>query len=220
MKKHVLITGATGMVGGEALKACLENEKVDRVTSLVRRPSGVSHKKLTEVIVKDFLDFSGLEKHFKDVDLTLYCLAVYQGKVSNEEYRTITVDYVNYYANTLKAQSPDAVFCLFSAAGAVSSEKSRMQFARDKGAAENCVFTAGFTRAHAFRPGYIYPVEKRKEPSFMYRLTRRLYPVLKTIYANGVVTSRHLAEAMLTIGLKGGEQSIYENPEIRKIQGV
>ena len=218
MKKHVLITGATGMVGGEALKACLEKEAVGRVTSLVRRHSGISHKKLTEVIVKDFLDYSDLEGHFKNVDLVLYCLAVYQGQVSKDEYRTITVDYVDLFAKTLKTHSPEAVFCLFSAAGAVSSEKSRMQFARDKGAAENRVFASGFPRAHAFRPAYIYPVEKRKEPSLIYGLTRRLYPVLKAIYANGVVTSRHLAEAMLTIGLKGGDQRIYENPEIRKIK--
>jgi len=212
------MTGATGMVGGEALKACLENEEVGRVTSLVRRHSGISHKKLTEVIVKDFLDYSDMEGHFKNVDLVLYCLAVYKGKVSKDEYRTITVDYVDLFAKILKTQSPEAVFCLFSAAGAVSSEKSRMQFARDKGAAENQVFTAGFPRSHAFRPAYIYPVEKRKEPNFTYRITRGLYPVLKAIYANGVVTSRHLAKAMLTIGLKGGDQRIYENPEIRKIK--
>ena len=117
----------------------------------------------------------------------------------------------------LKARSPQAVFCLFSAAGAVTSEKSRMQFARDKGAAENRVFALGFPRAHAFRPGYIYPVEKRREPSLAYRITRRLYPVLKAIWANGVVTSRHLAGAMLSVGLKGSDQRIYENPEIRKI---
>ena len=82
---------------------------------------------------------------------------------------------------------------------------------------QNAVFNAGFPRAHAFRPGYIYPVVKRKEPSFMYRVTRRLYPLLKAIYPNGVITSEHLAKAMLSIGLHGGEQKIYENKEIRDL---
>jgi nucleoside-diphosphate-sugar epimerase len=211
------MTGATGMVGGEALKACLKEKEVGRITSLVRRSAGIKHEKLNEVIVKDFLDYTGFEHHFMEVDLALYCLAVYQGKVSKKNYRTITVDYTEAFARILKKESPEAVFCLFSGAGAVSSEKSRMQFARDKGAAENRVFAAGFHRAHAFRPGYIYPLVKRKEPNFTYRITRRLYPLLKAVYPKGVITSEKLAKSMLTVGLKGGDQRIYENPEIKKI---
>ena len=48
-------------------------------------------------------------------------------------------------------------------------------------------------------------------------ITRRLYPLLKAIYPKGVVTSEQLAKVMLTIGLHGGKQKIYENPEIRKV---
>jgi uncharacterized protein YbjT (DUF2867 family) len=217
MKKHVLLTGGTGMVGGEALKACLANIEVGKVTSLVRRASGVSHEKLNEVLNEDFLDYADQKKHFEGVDLALFCLAVYQGKVSKKEYSEITVDYTDAFARTLKKESPEAVFCLFSASGADSTEKSRMQFARDKGAAENRVFAAGFPRAHAFRPGYIYPVVKRREPNFAYRITRRLYPLMKAIFPGSVVTSEHLAKAMLSIGLKGGDHRIYENPAIRKI---
>lgn len=202
------------MVGGEAFKACLESEEVGTVVSLLRRPSGMSHEKLKEVIVGDFMDYSNLEAHFRGVDLALYCLAVYQGKVSKDQYRTITVDYTEAFAKTLKQHSPEATFCLFSAAGAVSSEKSRMQFARDKGAAENRVFAQDFDHAYAFRPGYIYPVEKRNEPSFMYRVSRRMYPLLKAIGPGSVIPSRQLGRAMLTVGLRGGKQKIYENKDI------
>ena len=51
MKKQVIITGATGMVGGEVLKACIENDEIGSIVSLVRRPSGVMHTKLKEVVV-------------------------------------------------------------------------------------------------------------------------------------------------------------------------
>ena len=217
-KKRVILTGATGMVGGETLKACLENDEIGSVISLVRRASGVTHAKLQEVLVEDFRDYSTLKEYFRDVDVALYCLAVYQGKVSQEEYRKITVDFTETFAKALMQRSPDAVFCLFSASGADSKEKSRMQFARDKGVAENKVFETGFPRAHAFRPGYIYPVVKREEPNSTYRVVRRLYPVLRTLYPNGVVTSEHLAKAMLEVGIHGGEMKIYENKDIRRIQ--
>ena len=161
---------------------------------------------------------TGLKAYFQEVDLALFCLAVYAGTVSNRDYRKITVEYTEVFTETLKEQSPESIFCLFSAAGADSKEKSRMQFARDKGASENVVFNAGFPRVHAFRPGYIYPVVKREEPSFTYRVVRRLYPLLKVIYPDGVVTSEQLAKAMVTIGLEGGRQAVYENREIRKIE--
>jgi len=206
------------MVGGEVLKACLEHDEIDKITSLVRRPSGIEHLKLKEILVEDFCDVSELKDYFRDVDVAIYCLAAYQGQMSAEEYRRITVDYTKVFATALMQRSPDAVFCLFSAAGADSKEKSKMQFARDKGAAENYVFAKGFSRAHAFRPAYIYPVVKREEPSKLYKLVRILYPLLRLIYPRGVVRSEHLAKAMLEVGLHGGEKLIYENKDIRKIQ--
>ena len=218
VEKRVLLTGGTGMVGGEVLRACLEHNEVAGVTSLLRRSSGVEHPKLKEILVKDFCDLSELKDAFRDVNVAIFCLAAYQGKMSSEEYRRITVDYTKVFIRALMQRSPDAAFCLFSAAGADSKEKSKMQFARDKGAAENAVLAAGFPRAHAFRPGYIYPVVKRKEPSRMYAVVRSLYPLLRLIYPGGVITSRHLAQAMLEIGLHGGEQDIYENRDIRKIK--
>jgi uncharacterized protein YbjT (DUF2867 family) len=218
MKKKVIITGTTGMVGWEALKACLESKEIGTVTSLVRRASGVNHAKLTELIVWDFMNLADLEAHFRNVDLVLYCLAVSAGTVSKEEYRKITVDYLKAFVEMLKNQSPDATFCLFSAAGADRSEKSRMMWARVKGEAENVVLDAGFPQTYAFRPGYIYPIVKRKEPNIALKITRGLYPVLKAIYPNGVITSEYLGRAMLSIGLNGGDQAVFENKDIRKIE--
>lgn len=53
----VLIVGASGMIGGEALLQCLANPQVSSVVAFVRRelPSDVSNNaKLKSVIVKDF----------------------------------------------------------------------------------------------------------------------------------------------------------------------
>lgn len=215
--KTVLITGATGMVGGNVLKACLESEDINKVISLSRRSSGMVDPKLQEIVTDNFLDYSGHEARFENVDIAFFCLAVYAGKVSKQDYRIITVDYARAFAETLKGKSPDAAFCLFGAAGSDPSGKSKLMFARDKGDAENVVMEQGFPETYIFRPGYIYPVVKRKEPNFMYRISRGLYPLLKRIFPDAVVTSENLGKAIFTTGLKGGSQIIFENKDIRSI---
>ena len=59
-QKRLVIVGATGMVGGYALRDALENPAVGRATSIGRRKLGISHPKLTEVLHPDFADCSAL----------------------------------------------------------------------------------------------------------------------------------------------------------------
>ena len=43
--KKVILAGATGMVGGCALRVCLDDPGVSRVTVIGRRSTGVEHAK-------------------------------------------------------------------------------------------------------------------------------------------------------------------------------
>ena len=58
--QRILIIGATGMVGGEALGLCLENDGIAAVTVIGRRATGVVHAKLREVIHDDYLDYTAV----------------------------------------------------------------------------------------------------------------------------------------------------------------
>ena len=58
--KRLVIVGASGMVGGYALRYSLENPAVASVLALGRRPLGISHPKLNEVLHRDFNDCSRL----------------------------------------------------------------------------------------------------------------------------------------------------------------
>ncbi|MFC2136726.1 NAD(P)H-binding protein [Bacteroidota bacterium] len=214
---NAIITGATGMVGRLVLQECLTSPEISKVTSLVRRSAGIDHEKLKEIIVNDFTDYSENEEHFKNQDIAYFCIGVYTGTVLRDEFRRITVDYTKAFADILKKHNPDATFCFLSGSGADQTEKSRMMFAKDKGIAENYIISLEFQKTHIFRPGYIYPVTPRKEPNFSYRLTRKLYPVLKAIYPNGVITSVQLAKAIFNTGLKGGDQIIYKNKTIKDL---
>ena len=57
-QKRVVIVGATGMVGGYALRYALAHPSVGLVTSIGRRRVGISHPKLKEVMHQDFADCS------------------------------------------------------------------------------------------------------------------------------------------------------------------
>jgi len=217
MGKHVLITGASGMIGSLVLELCLESPEVSKVTSLLRRASGIRHEKLNEAIIEDFLHLDESADYFTSVDVVFYCIGVYTGTVDRDQFRKITVDYPETLARVVLSQNPDVTFCLLSGAGADRTEKSRMMFAQDKGAIENRLSSMGFQAFHAFRPGYIYPVTSRNEPSFSYRLMRRLYPVLKLLGPGFSVTSTDLAAAVFTVGMQGCDLEILENRDIRNV---
>ena len=219
-QKRIVIVGATGMVGGHALRYAVENPAVQSVTSIGRRKLGMSHSKLTEVFHPDFADCTALAKALSGRDAAVFCLGAYTGTVSDAELRSITVDYTIEFARVLHSSSPDAAFSFLSGAGADSTGQSRVPFARYKGQAENALLAAGFPHVYVFRPAYIYPVEPRQEPNFSYRLLRGIYPVFRLLFPNQVIRSDELARAMVDLAVHGPDESrglVFENRDIRAL---
>src|SRR5580700_2709111 len=178
-KKRLVIVGATGMVGGYALRYALENPAVGCVTSIGRRNLGISHQKLKEVLHPDFADCSALAGVLSDQDAAIFCLGAYTGALPDAEFRKITVDYTVEFARVFRGSSPGAAFSFLSGNGADQTGRSRMAFARYKGEAENALLATGFPHVYIFRPAYIYPVEPRKEPNLSYQVLRLIYPVFR-----------------------------------------
>ena len=215
---RLVIVGATGMVGGYALRYALDHSSVGIVTVIGRRTLRISHPKLKEILHNDFADCSALAHPLSGQDAALFCLGVYTGAVPDEEFRKITVDYTVEFARVLRASSPGAAFSFLSGSGADQTEQSRIAFARYKGKAENALLAAGFPRLYIFRPAYIYPVEPRKEPNFSYRMLRVIYPVLRVLFPNQVIRADDLARAMVDVAVRetgeiGGY--VFENRDIR-----
>lgn len=215
--KNVIITGASGMVGGIVLNHCLHSSEIRKVTSLVRRPSEFKHEKLSEVTVSDFKNYNDKEELFTNIDIAYFCIGVYTGSVPDNQFKEITFDYTQAFADALHKQSPNATICFLSGAGADPKEKSKMSFARYKGMAENYLLSKKFGTTYIFRPSYIYPVAKRKEPNFTYRISRGLYPILKLLGNNFSIKSTELGEAMFKAGIWGTEMTVLENKDILKI---
>ena len=205
------------MVGSIVLRECLTSDAVGQVVSFGRRSSGITDPKLTEVILTDFLDLSGQEAHFQEVDTAYFCMGAYTGQVDDDKFRMITVDIPKAFADALKAHSPQTRFCLLSGQGADQTEKSRISFARYKGMIENHLIRLDFGGLHLFRPGYIYPVEQRQEPNFSYRLMRWLYPMINPLFPAISITSEQLGQAIFQAGLRGTNLQVLENEDIKAV---
>jgi uncharacterized protein YbjT (DUF2867 family) len=219
-QKRLVIVGATGMVGGYALRYALDNAAVGRVTAIGRRTLGISHPKLDEVVHPDFADCSALAGEVSGQNAVVFCLGTYTGAVSDKELRTITVDYTVEFARVLRNSSPDAAFSFLSGSGADPTGRSRMAFAHYKGEAENALLATGFPHVYIFRPAYIYPVEPRKEPNFSYRLLRAIYPAFRLLLPNQVIRADDLARCMVDVAVRRpGERGnlIFENRDIRSM---
>src|SRR6266853_2720527 len=187
------------MVGGYALRYALADPTVGRVTSIGRKTLGISHAKLLEVVHRDFGDCSALADDLTSQDAAAFCLGTYTGAVPDTELRRITVDYTVEFARVFYASSPQAQFSFLSGSGADPTGRSRIAFARYKGAAENALTESDFSHVYLFRPAYIYPVEPRKEPNLGYRLLRAVYPVFRLLFANQVIRADDLARAMVDV---------------------
>ena len=214
MKKKVVITGSTGMVGGILLRLCLQSDEILEIVSLVRKPTNIKHEKYNEIVVNDFLNYDNYMHLFNDINIVFYCLGAYTGSVPSDEFRKINYDYPLHLAKAIHVKSTDAVFCLLSGQGADRTEKSGMQFARDKGAIENALSAMSFKLFFTFRPGYIYPTIKRVEPNFFYTLSRYIYPLIKLLGNNLSITDVQLAKTMFVVGLNGYSKEILENKDM------
>jgi uncharacterized protein YbjT (DUF2867 family) len=217
-QKRLVIVGATGLVGGYALRYALDHTAIGSVTSIGRRKLGISHPKLKQVLHQDFADCSALAEALSRQDAAIFCLGTYTGSVSDAELRTITVDYTIEFARVLRGSSPDAAFSFLSGNGADPTGQSRIPFARYKGQAETALLAAGFPSVYIFRPAYIYPVEPRKEPNFSYRALRAIYPAFRLLFPNQVIRADNLAQTMVDVIVRGSgerEALVFENRDIR-----
>ena len=211
----ILIAGSTGMIGKLILEHCLNSIEVNEVRSLVRKPTVTKHSKLKEIVIENFEDYSKHVDLFKNIDTAFFCIGLYTGQVPDAKFKLITVNYAVEFAFALKRESPKSTLCLLSGMGADRTEKSRTSFARYKGMAENRISLLNL-KFHAFRPGYIYPVEQRKEPNIGYQFFRFIYPITKYFGKGASIKSSELALAMFKVGLNGAETEILENREIFK----
>ena len=218
MKINAIITGATGMVGKCVLLTCLQNEHVESVLIINRKPSGLTHPKLKEIIHSDFYNLEPISSQLKGYNACYFCLGVSALRMKEADYKRITYDLTLQFANTFLAMNPDSTFCYVSGQSTDETEQGNQMWARVKGATENALLALPFKAAYMFRPGYIQPLKGvRSSTSWynaLYSIVKPLYPILKSVFPGSVTSGKQLGLAMINSVLTGYEKKRLENRDI------
>ena len=213
-KIKAIITGATGMVGEGVLHECLQHPDVESVLVINRKPCGVFHTKLKEIIHKDFYDFTPIESELAGYNACFFCLGVSSLGMNDEEYYKISYTLTMTFAQTLVKYNKDMTFCYVSGAGTDSTEKGRLKWARVKGKTENDLMKLPFKAAYGFRPSFMKPTKGLKNTLSFYKYITWLYPVLRPIFPGSFQTLRELGLAMINSVNYGPEKRVLEGKDI------
>lgn len=212
-KLKIILTGATGMVGEGVLRVCLEDPGIDEVLIITRKPSGIDHIKVKEIIHKDFMDLSPIRERLKGYDACLFCAGISSVGVKEPEYYRVTYSLTIGFAETLSHQNEGLTFCYISGAGTDSSENGRLMWARVKGKTENDLQRLPL-RVFNFRPGFMKPRKDMQNTPKAYKFLKWLYPVGRTIYPGGFCTIDELGAAMIHVVRKGYSEKVIEGKQI------
>lgn len=214
MKIKAIITGATGMVGEGILKESLVHPDVEKVLVINRKPCGVTHPKLTEILHSDFYDLTPVADQLRNYDACFFCLGVSSVGINEDEYYSLTYTLTMHMAGILSIQNKEMTFCYISGAGTDSSEKGRMNWSRVKGKTENDLMKLPFKNVYAFRPGIILPSKDAVNIHGYYLVFRLLYPVLRPLFPKYVSTLKEVGTAMINSVTKGYEKPVLEVRDI------
>ena len=209
----VILFGATGMVGKSVLRECLRDPGIDVVLSIGRRPSGVSHPKLREMVRADIFDFSAKSGEFSGYDACFFCLGVSSVRKTEAEYTHLTYDLTMGWAKALARDAPAMRFLYVSGMG--SGGKS--MWARVKGRTEEALL-ALFPNAIMIRLGALRPMhgEGTTTPAGRVLLTlfAPLWPILQWLWPKGVITSEELGRAMIRAAGRNGPKRVLESADL------
>jgi hypothetical protein len=214
MKIKVIITGVTGMVGEGVLMESLIHPDVEKILVINRRPCGVSHPKLTEILHNDFFDLSPIAGQLKGYNACFFCLGVSSVGMKENEYYSMTYTLTMHMAEILSRQNNEMTFCYVSGAGTDSTEKGRLNWARVKGKTENDLMKLPFKNVFAFRPGLMLAAKAAKNTPGYYSAFRFLYSPLRALFPSFVSTLKEVGIAMINSVIYGYEKSVLEVKDI------
>ncbi|MGD8587295.1 MAG: NAD(P)H-binding protein [Chromatiales bacterium] len=146
-----MLLGATGLIGSLCLNRLLEEDGIERVVVLTRRPLERSHAKLDEHLIQ----FDRLTEHSAlfEVDSLFCCLGTtLKAAGSREAFARVDYGYVKTLAE-LAAAKHVRQFLLISAFGA--NPNSPVFYSRIKGRAEEAVRRLNFPCVHILRPSML-----------------------------------------------------------------
>ncbi|TFA97881.1 hypothetical protein CCMA1212_010395 [Trichoderma ghanense] len=165
---HLILTGATGLIGSSVLDAMLRMTEVTKVSILSRRPVAMAEdakdSRVNVIIHKDFSRYdSEVLGKLEGASGAVWALGVSQTKVSKEEFIKITKDYPLAGAEAFSTIAPnDGPFRFVFVSGQGSTQtpgRFTSLYSRTKGEVEAALSQMRITNprllADAVGPGFV-----------------------------------------------------------------
>ena len=216
-KISLILTGSTGMVGEGVLNECLQHDLIEKILVLNRKPCGIFHPKLREIIHPNFFDIQPLEPQLTGYDACFFCLGVSSVGMQEEQYFQFTYILTTHFAQTVSKLNPGMNFCYISGAGTDSSEKGKRMWARIKGKTENALMKLNFGQVYNFRPGILQPTKGLKNTLSFYKWLGWLIPLIKLILPAYICSLKELGLAMINAVTKGYDKHVLEIKDIKDL---
>jgi hypothetical protein len=213
-KIRAILTGATGMVGEGVLHECLQHNDVEAVLVINRKPCGITHPKLKEIIHADFFNLQPIESQLQNYNACFFCLGVSSVGKREAVYYRLTYTLTMHVAETLVKLNNNMTFCYISGSGTDSTTKGKLMWARVKGRTENDLAKLPFKKVYNFRPAVLQPTKGLKNTLRIYTYLGWMIPVMKPLMPGYFCTLKQLGLAMIYAATKGAEKQTLETKDI------
>jgi len=202
------------MVGEGVLMECLENNLVSDVLIINRKSSNLTHPKLKELIVPDFMKIEQYSDNLVGFDACFYCAGISSIGMNEEDYTKITFNTTLHFAQSLQKLNPKMTFNYVSGRSTDGSEKGKVMWAKVKGKTENALMQLSFKGQYNFRPGFMKPTKGQKNIKAIFKIFGLFYPRL---FPNSSLTLQEVGKAMINATVKGFTKQVLEVKDIKEL---
>ncbi|KUJ15953.1 uncharacterized protein LY89DRAFT_587662 [Mollisia scopiformis] len=218
---HLILTGATGLVGSAVLHTMLTTPSVSKISILSRRPvtQAEGHEKAQVIIQKDFSVYEkGVLEELKDAHGVVWALGISSTQVDKTEYERITHEYPLAFAKAIAATtSPNPVTFIYVSGEGATTTPGMMtpHWAGIKGRTESELLALSKTsnlRAISLRPGGVDPKEHTeiheyipKQKGMMKLVEATLLPPLRVLMPRMMSPTRELGKVLTELALGEGK---------------
>ena len=212
--KNAVVYGATGLVGSQLTILLLNNTNYEKVYTVVRKSTGLSHSKLIE-INNDYTKLSETANLLPGADV-FCCLGTTSSKTKDRNmYRQIDYGYPVEIAN-LAAKNQSESYAVVSSIGA--SEKSGTFYLKTKGDMERDVLLAGVNKTYIVRPSILAGnrAENRiGEKIGLAVMTVAGYALMGSWKKYRAINAKTVAAALIyLVTVNPPEKQVYESDEV------
>ncbi|KAI8300801.1 Botcinic acid biosynthesis cluster B protein 16 [Colletotrichum sp. SAR11_59] len=245
---HLILTGATGLLGSSVLDAMIKMKDVTKISILSRRPipmvDDAKDPRINVIIHRDFDKYEPdvLDK-LKGANGVVWALGISQNKVTKEEYVKITKDYTLAAAKAFAELPPNnEPFRFVYVSGEGATQKPGMFsaiFARVKGETETLLseMRAANLRlqAEAIRPAFVDAQKHTAikqyipDPGMVYNAANVMIgPLTRTLVPSFVSPTEYLGKFMTEMAMgkhdaslaAGGQGIITLNGGLRIVENI